>query len=58
MDEKRDLSEGFSQATEAIKKDSFITKLKHFNIISWIGIVLTIFLGFGFKNQQIRQIFN
>ena len=49
MDEKRDLSEGFSQATEAIKKDSFITKLKHFNIISWIGIVLTIFLGFGFN---------
>ena len=43
MDEKRDISEGFSQATEAIEKNSFITKLKHFNILSWIGIVLTIF---------------
>ena len=27
MDEKRDLSEGFSQATEAIEKDSFISLL-------------------------------
>jgi sterol desaturase/sphingolipid hydroxylase (fatty acid hydroxylase superfamily) len=43
MDEKRDISEEFSKVTEAIEKNSFITKLKRFNILSWLGIVLTIF---------------
>jgi len=43
MDEKRDISEEFSKVTESIEKNSFITKLKRFNILSWLGIVLTIF---------------
>ena len=42
MDEKKDVTESFSEETETIQKNDFITKLKHFNILSWIGIVLTI----------------
>lgn len=42
MDEKKDVTESFNEMTESIQKNNFITKLRHFNFLSWIGIFLTI----------------
>jgi flagellar motor component MotA len=42
MDEKKDGTASFGTTAEDIQKNGFITKLKHFNLLSWIGIVITL----------------
>jgi membrane-associated HD superfamily phosphohydrolase len=51
MDEKKNISEGFSEVTEAIQKNTFFSKCKNFNILTWLGITLTIlFIIFALIN--------
>jgi hypothetical protein len=51
MDEKKNISEGFSEITETIQKNTFFSKCKNFNILTWVGIILTIiFIIFSLIN--------
>lgn len=51
MEEKNNISEGFSKATESIQKDTLFTKVKNFNMLTWVGITLTIlFIIFSLIN--------